>query len=117
VCTQAFAATGTAFESYFGDLRVGVLTDGFGSPQDAVDLVDAGVKRLLEEDVDLIVTNQAHRAWCAAARAAGFWKGPSNLAFSWSPAVGKLVSTEVVSCFVTRSDCDGPFRRQSGKTA
>jgi hypothetical protein len=114
VCAQAFAAPGTPFESYFGDLRVGVLTDGFGDPADAVDLVDAGVRHLLEEGVDVVVTNQLHPAWCAAARAAGFWKGPSNLAFSWSPAVQQLIPTASEACHLTRSDCDGPLRLASG---
>lgn len=113
VCTQAFAATGTVYESYFGDLRVGVVTDGFAAPDDALDVFDTGVRQLLDEGVDVIVSNQAHPAWCAAARGAGFWKGPSNLAFSWSPALEKLAAPAAGGCFLTRSDCDGPFRRPS----
>lgn len=111
VCTQSFCATGTPYQGYFGDARVGTVTDAFASPEDAVDVFDAGVRQLLSEGVDVVLTNQMHPAWCAAARAAGFWRGPSNLAFSWSPAAEKGVPGGLDSCLLTRSDCDGPMRR------
>jgi hypothetical protein len=107
VCAQAIDARGTWLEPHFGELRVGILTDAFASPADAVAVLDAGLRALCAEGVDLIVTNQLHTGWREAARALGFWVGPSTLAFSWSPRADPLLADRG-AVHLTRSDGDGP---------
>jgi hypothetical protein len=107
VCAQAIDARGTWLGLHFGQLRVGILTDAFASPVDAAAVLDAGVRALCAEGVDLVVTNQLHTAWRRAARALGFWVGPSTLAFSWSPRADALLADQG-AVHLTRSDGDGP---------
>ena len=70
---------------YFGDLKVGTLADGFGRVADAPTLVAAGVNRLAEAGVDIIVANFLHAAWAQACRRAGMIAGPSNYNLFVSP--------------------------------
>jgi len=109
-CVQAIDAAGTWLAAHFGDLRVGVVTDVFGDPVDARRVFGAAVRRLVESGAELIVSNQSHPAWCAAARAHGFWQGPSTLAFSWSPGVARLLPDDPLAggVHLTRADGDGP---------
>lgn len=106
-CVQAVNAQGSWLEPHFGDLRVGILTDAFARPKDAPAVLAAGLRALLDERVDLVVTNQTHPVWCRAARGQGFWPGPSTLAFSWSPAADELIGP-AEEVHMTRSDGDGP---------
>jgi len=41
--------------------------------------------------VDLIISNQSHRAWRRALSEAGFLRGPSSWLFAPSPALAALV--------------------------
>jgi hypothetical protein len=111
VCVRAIDCAGTWFEHTFGNLRLGMITDGFARPADAKGVFEAGVAHLMEHDVDLIVTFQSHPAWCDAAREMGLLPGPSNCAFYRAPAVEKILQrAESVGrfCHLTSSDGDGP---------
>jgi hypothetical protein len=70
---------------YFGDLRVGVLADGFGRASDATALIASGLNHLKKRGVDIVVGNFSHRAWIKACRNLGFLSGPTNFFFFTSP--------------------------------
>jgi hypothetical protein len=111
ICVRSIDAAGTWYERHFGNLKLGILTDCLAQPTDAPGVIAVGVSYLLEQGVDLIVTNLGHPAWCAAARGIGFLSGPSNCAFYRSPAVEKLLTKATVKdkgCHLTCSDGDGP---------
>lgn len=114
VCVQTLDAGVSRLRDHFGGLRLGIVTDAWAGPDDATPVLDAGVRHLLDDGAELIVANLSHVAWCAAARMLGFWRGPSTLAFSWSPALTKLLSDDRDHCFLTRSDGDGPERLPPG---
>lgn len=92
----------------FGDMRLGTIVDGLCSPSDAASLVRVAVERLREEDVDLIVSNQAHAAWCSALQDDGFMRGPSNFIFGRSPALARATG-DLAACHINRGDGDGPI--------
>jgi len=72
-------------------MRVGTIVDGFAAPEDAPAVVRAGTDALRERQVDLIISNQSHRAWRRALSEAGFLRGPSSWLFAPSPALAALV--------------------------
>jgi len=96
----------------FGNLRVGSIVDGFSAPDDAPAVIRSATLFLEQRRVDLIVSNQTHRAWVEGLRAAGFLKGPSNFALAFSRAL----AAKVPSCerrwdefHFNRGDGDGPI--------
>jgi hypothetical protein len=96
----------------FGNLRVGSIVDGFSAPDDAPAVIRSATLFLEQRKVDLIVSNQTHRAWVEGLRAAGFWKGPSNFALAFSRAL----AAKIPSCerrwgefHFNRGDGDGPI--------
>ena len=111
ICARSINALGTRLERHFGNLRVGILTDGLAHPVHVTEVMEAGFRYLVDDDVDLIVTYQSHPAWCAAASNVGLMRGPSNCAFYRSPAVEDLLTRAAAKdryCHLTRSDGDGP---------
>jgi hypothetical protein len=70
-------------------MRVGSIVDCWAAPDDAMPVVQAATAALIENGVDLIVSNQSHRLWAGALGHAGFWSAPSNFIF----AAGKTLST------------------------
>jgi len=112
-CVRAIDAAGTWFERQFGDLRVGIITDALAPPADATTVIDAAVRHLAADGVDLIVTFQSHPAWGEAALNAGLLRGPSNCAFYRSPSVDAVIrnaASDHRHCHLTYSDGDGPER-------
>jgi hypothetical protein len=96
---------------YFGDLRVGTIVDGLAQPQDAPAVVQAATEALSDRGVDVIVSNQAHRAWGDALKTAGFFEARSNFIFAASPQLSELIGPlEAVPdrMFLNRGDGDGP---------
>ena len=74
----------------FGGMRVGMVVDCLAEPGDEVAVAAMAARHLAGRGVDLIVTNQLHRDWCAAFARDGFLKGPSNIAleiFAASPTL------------------------------
>jgi hypothetical protein len=99
-------------DRYFGDLRVGTLVDGFAAPANAPAVVDAATQFLTDRGVDLIVSNQAHHAWTAGLKAAGFLQGPSNFGFAMSKRLAEAVAPwegRWADFHVNRGDGDGPI--------
>jgi hypothetical protein len=97
---------------YFGDLRVGSIVDCFGDPEHAAVVVAKVLAYLRARGVDLIVSNQSHRAWGDGLRAAGFLQGPSNFLFAASPQLAARLDpfdTNQNQLHFNRGDGDGPI--------
>jgi hypothetical protein len=97
---------------HFGAMRVGTIVDGFAAPEDAAAVIRASSDALIERDVDLIISNQSHRAWRRALSHAGFLRGPSSWLFAPSPALGALVAAADPTgdaVHLNRGDGDWPW--------
>ena len=97
---------------HFGGMRVGAIVDAFAAPEDAAAVVQAGSDALGERRVDLIISNQSHRAWRRALTRAGFLRGPSSWLFAPSPALAELVfavDPAGHAIHVNRGDGDWPW--------
>jgi hypothetical protein len=77
--------------SYFGEMRVAALVDGVGQPAAIPSLIHSAVDAARERHADVVISNQMHRDWTAALKAAGFWQGPSNYLLALSKELRKLV--------------------------
>ena len=98
---------------HFGGMRVGTIVDGFAAPEDAAAVVQAGSDALAERRVDLIISNQSHRAWRRALSQAGFLRGPSSWLFAPSPALAEelvfAADPAGHAVHVNRGDGDWPW--------
>ena len=105
-------ATQFSDHKQFGALKVGSFVDGLASVGDAPKVVAAATAELDRRGVDLIVSNQSHRGWCAAFDASGYLRGPSNFLFAASRELaGRLEASEVAhdAIYLNRGDGDGPI--------
>ncbi len=96
----------------FGCLRVGTIADCLAAPEDAVRVTAAAAEYLGARGCDLIVSNQAHRAWVNALRACGFLRGPSNYVFAASKQLAGMLEPFEVNFWgihLNRGDGDGPI--------
>jgi hypothetical protein len=50
----------------WGNMRVGLIADCFGSPEDAGDVIHAACKYLKAQRVDMLYSNQSHPRWVQA---------------------------------------------------
>lgn len=98
-------------DTAFGPLRVGLIADAMGAPEDALALVAAADRFLEAREVDLTFTNQSHSAWCDAFRRRGYLHGPSQFAFFHSTALTRDFgpSLPLGALYLNRGDCDGPI--------
>ena len=112
VCTTMAEPTSAATQGEFGKLCVGLISDGFGTPENAPALLAAAMRYVQERGADLVVTNQIHPAWIAALRPLGFIKRPTNFFFGFSKKIAARLSGEIASggVLLNRGDCDGPPR-------
>ncbi|UCF68991.1 MAG: hypothetical protein JSV80_06825 [Acidobacteriota bacterium] len=96
----------------FGHLRVGTVVDCLAVPGEEQTLVETLTGLLERRGVDLIVTNQLHRDWCAAFRNCGYLEGPSNFVFAASRPLDERIAPfqqNVHRIHMTRGDGDGPI--------
>jgi hypothetical protein len=96
----------------FGKLRVGSVVDCLAAPGEEPWVIALATRHLRRRGVDLIVSNQLHRAWGEAFRRAGYLSGPSNFLFAASPALTALLApfdSSVERIHMTRGDGDGPI--------
>jgi hypothetical protein len=96
--------------SYFGEMRVAALVDGVGTPAAIPSLVHSSVEAARERHADVVVSNQMHRDWISALRAAGFWQGPSNYLLALSKDLRKLLEPleeAIPRIHFNRGDGDG----------
>ena len=104
--------TQMAMHKQFGDMRVGTIVDCLTQPGMESSLMALASQYLIHRGVDLIVSNQAARAYGEALRSQGFLAGPSNFIFAASPQLaGRLGKIElaVSRCHINRGDGDGPI--------
>jgi hypothetical protein len=107
------APPGSSSSSYYlGDVRVGLVADALGDPEDAATLLAAGTRYLERAGADVIVTNQVHPAWRAPLATLGFLQRPTTFLFAYSKQLGKRITPQVAAAglFINRGDCDGPHR-------
>lgn len=78
-------------DARFGDLRVGMIADYFGLPEDAGPIVHAAFRYLRDAGVDLVIANQAHPAWVRGFVDAGFVALKGRRLFCASPALEKAL--------------------------
>ncbi len=97
---------------HFGNLTVGTIVDCLAVPGSEHGVISAGTSFLEKMGVDLIVSNQSHRTWCAAFQRAGFLSGPTNRFFTPSPELGRLLTPfdqKFPLTHLTRGDGAGPI--------
>jgi len=97
-------------DAKYGDLRVGSIVDCWALPGNALAVVGAAYRRLETMGMDLIVSNQSHREWCTALKAAGFMSSESNFIFAASKRLSEFLEPfdEVKPrLHFTRADGDG----------
>ena len=100
-------------DSPFGRLAVGVVADAMARPADAAGVTLAATRHLLEEGVDLLISNQAHPAWGAALLGAGFIETASSFAFYRSAEMEKRLAASGAlagGLHLGRGDGDGLMR-------
>lgn len=96
----------------FGDLRVGMIADCFGLPEDAGEIVHAAFDHLRDAGVDLVVANQAHPGWIAAFADSGFVPLPGRRLFCAAPELERILAPFEQTrrgLFVSNLDGHGPI--------
>jgi hypothetical protein len=96
----------------FGNMRLGSVVDCLALAGSELEILAAATRLLFERGVDLIVTNQLHRAWRQALDRAGFLPGPSNFLFAASPPLAAMLDPfegTADQLHMTRGDGDGPI--------
>jgi hypothetical protein len=97
-------------DAKYGNLRVGSVVDCFAPPPEMLSVVRGATRTLESQGFDLILSNQSHRAWGEAFKAAGYLSGPSNFIFAASKKLAELLTPfEQVrlTMHLTRADGDG----------
>jgi len=95
-------------DKHFGNLRLGSIVDALALPEDAPAVMAAAAGELEQRGVDLIVSNQCHKAWADALRRSGFLEGPSNFIFAAAKKLAAL-SSAFDEFHINRGDGDGPI--------
>jgi hypothetical protein len=96
--------------SYFGDMRVAALADGVATAPVIPSLIHAALDAAKQHNADLVISNQMHRDWISALKAAGFWQGPSNYLLALSKPLNKLLEPLTATApqiHFNRGDGDG----------
>lgn len=99
-------------DRYFGNLRVATLLDGLARPEDAEIVLWHAVRFLVQRQVDVMVSNQSHPAWCAALRSAGLLRGPTNFHLATAPGITGLleaIDPQETDVHVNRGDGPAPW--------
>jgi hypothetical protein len=102
----------TRCDPRFGDLRVGMIADCFGLPEDAGEIVHATFDHLRDAGVDLVVANQAHPGWIAAFADSGFVLLPGRRLFCAAPELERILAPFEQTrrgLFVSNLDGHGPI--------
>jgi len=94
----------------YGTMRVGSIVDCWASPEDALAVVRAASAALVDNGVDLIVSNLSHLLWARALEHAGFLNSPSSFIFAAGKNLSALLQPFAESqsrIHFTRADGDG----------
>lgn len=95
----------------FGRLYVGSITDCFGSPADAEDVIGAAHQYLVSQGVDLIYANQSHPGWVQGFRGNGYVILENRRLFAVSPKLKESMEPfcdTTASLHLTNLDGHGP---------
>lgn len=95
---------------YFGAMRVAALVDGVAQAAAIPSLIHCAVAAATARNADILISNQMHRDWTSALKAAGFWQGPSNYLLALSKDLRKLLEPfdqTVPRIHFNRGDGDG----------
>jgi len=98
-------------DSRFGNLRVGLLSDCFGAPHDAAEIVSATHDFLSAQNVDLVFSNQSHPEWVRGFRNNGYVTLANRRVFAISPPFREKLapfSKTIASLHLTNMDGHGP---------
>lgn len=112
ICVTLANPASQAARREFGELRVGLLADALGIPANAPVILAAGMRHLVSQGADVIVTNQMHPSWRRPLRYLGFVQRPTNFLFAYSRRIAGRLADEIEAgdLFLNRGDCDGPPR-------
>lgn len=77
----------------YGNLRVGLIADVFGDPEQSAAVIAATAKYLQDANVDLICCNVTHPQWIDGLRASGFGVLPDRRVFAFSKALKAKLDT------------------------
>lgn len=106
-----WAVVGERFKSEkYGAMRVGSIVDCWAQPGDALPVVKAASAALVEQGMDLIVSNQSHYLWARALENAGFLNSTSNFIFAAGKKLSALLepfAERQPHLHFTRADGDG----------
>ena len=94
-------------DAKFGSLRVGSIVDCWAHPVNAAAVVLAATQALERHGMDLVVSNQAHKAWCQALAGCGFFQAESNFLFATSKKLSALLSGNLSDFHLNRANGDG----------
>ncbi len=96
----------------FGDLRVGMIADCLALPEDAGEVVHAAFDHLRAAGVELVFANQAHPAWIAGFRDAGFLALRGRRLFCAAPELERVLAPFEQTrrgLFLSNMDGHGPI--------
>jgi hypothetical protein len=96
----------------FGAMRLGSIVDCLALPGEEEAVMRAATHHLRRLDVDVIVSNQSHRAWRHALRRCGYLRGRSTYGFVASPALIAALDPWPMQrelIHMSRGDGDGPI--------
>jgi hypothetical protein len=99
-------------EPRFGALRLGVLVDAFGAPEDAAGIVAAATDSLLARGVDVVLSNQSHPAWVKGLARRGFLVLEKRRLFAASPELQRRLEPwdeTKLGLHLTNLDGHGPM--------
>jgi hypothetical protein len=97
---------------HFGNMHVGSIVDCLAIPGEEGAVIAEARQILERRRVDLMVTNQSHRAWRSACLREGFLSGPSNYILGASKEFNLLLNEwdpKGERIHITRGDGDGPI--------
>lgn len=97
---------------HFGSMRLGSVVDALALPGSEAAVIAVATRFLEDRHADLIVSNQCHRAWSAALRGCGYFRGPSNFLLAVSPALAAELEPYDETrerIHMNRGDGDGPI--------
>jgi hypothetical protein len=89
---------------------VAALVDGVGPAAAIPSLIHCAVEAARDHNADMVISNQMHRDWTSALKAAGFWQGPSNYLLALSKPLRKLLEPldeAIPRIHFNRGDGDG----------
>lgn len=105
-------ATQLRNHKHFGQMTLGSIVDNLALPEHEAEVIAAADRWLVNEEVDLIVSNQAHQDWSLALRRNRFLRGPSNFLLAVSKELAKRLEPwerNIRRIHMNRGDGDGPI--------